>query len=152
MSFRTNLLKRVDQIRGQVPGKLDLRPYSVIVRVRTWTGARPGLGTKTDVDTQILNAGFNPKVEEVSSRDIIASGNVYQMGDYKISPITPDYGSGGTPGTSLDPSVTTTALEVFYKISGPRLPSSGAWFKRVSSSDLTNFHIEVVVRSTAVTP
>ena len=154
MSFRTNLLAAVERIRGAIPGALDLRQHTVTVRVRTWTGARPGLiGTsKTDVDTVLTNAGYNPKVTEVSTRDIVASGGVYQQGDYRIGPLTPSYAGGGIALATVDPATTSTAREVLYKIEGQGLPSGGAWFKRVEASMLRNFTNSIVVRRTAVTP
>lgn len=152
MSFRLDVRAMVDDIRGSVPGSLDLRPHAVTVRVRTWTGARAGVGTFTDVDTRVLNAGFNPKVRELAPRDVAASGGVYVTGDYRIGPITPEYVGGGTAATTLDPATTTTAREVFFLITGPSLPDDGAWFKRVSDDSLRSFRTEVVVRRMAASP
>lgn len=152
MSFRTTLLATVERIRGVVPGALDLRPHTVTVRVRTWTGARAGIGTRVDADTPIRNFGFNPKVSEVSSRDVVASGGVYQQGDFRVGPITPEYVGGGTALTTLDPATTGTAREVLFKIEGPGFPTAGAWFKRVEDSTIRNFTHSVVLRRTAVTP
>lgn len=152
MSLRDDLLPLVDEIRGSVPGDLGLRPHTVTVRVRTWSGARPGLGTKTDVDTLIRNAGYNPKVAEVTTKDVVASGGFYQSGDFRIGPITPEYTGGGTALATQDPATTSTAREVLYKIEGPGLPSTGAWFKRVSDTTLKSFRNEIVVRRTAEAP
>ncbi len=147
-TFRESLLATVESIRGSIPGQLDLRPRSVTVRVRTWSGARPGVGTFTDVDTLLLNAGYNVKVEQVATKDIVASGGKYQSGDYKIGRLTPtQYALDAS-----DPATTTTAREVFYIIRGPGLPAAGLVCKRVSDDSPNNFHFNVVVRVMAVQP
>lgn len=150
MTFRTALLGTVERLRGRIPGRLDLRPRKVTVRVRTWTGARPGVGTYTDVDTVLLNAGVNVKVAQVSTKDIVASGGRYASGDLKIGPITPEYPGGGTPSGVLDPPTTTTAREIFYLLEGPGFPDEGAWCVRVQDDVLPNFHGYVVVRLTGL--
>ena len=40
----------MDEVRG-IAGELGLRPFTVTLRVRTWTGERPNIGTKVDNDT-----------------------------------------------------------------------------------------------------
>lgn len=152
MSFREKLLARVEKIRGSVPGKLDLRQNEVTVIVRTWTGARAGVGSKTDVETVITNAGYNLKVEELSSKDIVASNGVYQAGDVKIGPITPSHPLGGVLFDTTDPATTSTAREVFYRIEGPSFPTDGAYFKRVEGDDLKNFRFMVTLRRTPFQP
>lgn len=154
MSFVDDLRRMADDVRGNVPGALGLRPHTVTVRVRTWTGARAGLGTKTDVDTVITNAGgYGPRVVQVSAKDVVASGGLYEAGDYRIGPISRDYTGGGTTDAALNPATTSTAREVFFCITGPGFPSSGQWFKRVNDEGYKR-HTQtmVVVRETAETP
>lgn len=152
MSFRTALLARVEKIRGSVPGSLDLRTRTVTVRVTTWSGARPGVGTKTDVDTLLRNGTFNPKVVEVSSKDVVASGGKYQSGDLKIGPLTPEYAVGGTAGSTIDPLTTTSARQVRYLLEGPGFPDGGVWCNRVEDDALKNFSTFIVVRRTGQSP
>jgi hypothetical protein len=152
MSLRTSLLSAVDAIRGSVPGALDLRQFAVTVRVRTWTGTRVGLGTKTDVDTTLMVGGYNPNVERISAKDVVASGGLYTAGDYRIGPLTPAYATGGTAVGAINPPTATAPQEVLYHLVGPGLPSGGQWCKRVSDETDANFRYEVVVRAMAVTP
>jgi len=105
MSFRTRLLPVFEQLRGKIPGALDLRPYKVTVRVRTWTGARPGLGTATDVDVPLYNAGFNVKVTAISMKDVVASGGRYSAGDFRIGPFTPPYETTSATSYELNPGL-----------------------------------------------
>ena len=103
MSFRTRLLPVIEKLRGKIPGALDLRVYRVTVRVRTWTGARPGIGTPTDVDYVLQNAGFNVKVTMLSTKDVVASSGRYTAGDFRIGPFSPPYTTQG-PNTT-DPGL-----------------------------------------------
>ena len=154
MGFVNDIRKLADGIRGNVPGNLGLRPHTVTIRVRTWSGARGGLGTKTDVDTVISNAGnFGPRVKQVSAKDVIASGGLYESGDYTIGPISRDYVTGGVTDAALDPSTTSTAREVLFLVDGPGFPSGGAWFKRINDEGYKHHtYSTVVVRRMSVTP
>jgi hypothetical protein len=151
MSFRLDLRKSVEAIRGLVPGGLDLRPFRVDVVVRTWSGARAGVGTATVTSTRLMNQGQNPKFEQLKTNDVVASGGLYSAGDFRIGPLTPEYPTGGTDHGTLDPSTTTTAREVFYLVRGPGF-EDGAWFYRVNDNIKMNFRYEVVVRKTAQAP
>lgn len=149
MSFRTDLLAAVNAIRGAVPRSLDLRQHVVTVRVRTWTGTRSSVGTTTDVDT-VLTTGdgvSNPKVKEVSSKDIVASGGLLTDQDVIVGPFTPEFAAGGIAGSVTEPATTTTAREVYFKITGPGMPTNGRWFKRVTDDTSKNFSQWLTLRS-----
>lgn len=149
MTFRDDILPALDSVRG-VPGELGLRLNSVVVRVKTTTGVRPGIvgGTTTTTDTSLKVGGGtqNPKVTEVSARDVVASGGLYEAGDYRIGPLTHEWANGGTDLDTVNPTTTTTGREVLYILTGPSFPSTGAICKRVSDEVLPNFHISIVVR------
>lgn len=153
MSYKTAVLPVLDFVRGRIPGMLGLRTWTVTVRVRTWSGARVGLGTKTDVDTVITNSGgYSPKVTEVSSRDIIASGGALGQAQFRVGPITPEYATGGTAPDTMDPPTTTTAREVLFKLEGTGFPTGGTWCKRIDSSTAKNFQNEITLQETGVKP
>jgi hypothetical protein len=148
MPLREDLLPVVDMGRA-IAGELGLRVYaSVTVRVRTWSGSVTGEGTKTDVDTLLLVGGQPPKVRQVSQKDIVRSGGLYEEGDLEIGPLTPQYAGGGTSIASLDPAVATRPTEVFYRIAGPGSASGGDWYKKVSDSMDRPFRMMVTVRNT----
>jgi len=141
----------LDEARS-IPGILGLRPFDLFVRVRTWSGTRAGLGTKTDVDTDILTDGYRPRVEHLSNRDIVASGGLYTDEDLKIT-VTPAYsgvcGTGGTAPEVFDPDVSSSPQEIFFNIKGIGHPVGGHWYKKISEhtdSVLTYFFI---IRKTA---
>lgn len=136
-SFRENLLPILDRIRA-LPGALDLRTYQVTVRVRDWTGARAGLGTKTDTDTVLLNGGKNVRVREVPTKDVVASGGLYTQQDLKVGPFTPDWSGGGIDEAIIDPVPGSSPREVFFKVTGSGM-GNGRWYKRIHDETLPNF-------------
>lgn len=152
MTFRDDLLGPLDAIRG-IPGELGLRRYAVSVLVRTHSGSRPGIsgGTWTDVTTPLKVSGGaqNPSVTQVTSKDVVASGGLYQVGDYRIGPLTPEWADGGTAYATLSPATTSTAREVFFVLTGPGMPDAGIKCQRVSDEALKNFRINVIVRAMA---
>lgn len=152
MSLRTSLLPVLEGLRGLIPDQLGLRPYSVTVRVRTWTGSRPGMGTYADVDTVLTNAGHNVKVTPVTTKDVVASAGRYVAGDFRIGPLTPAHASGGIPLSLIDPPRSATAREVFFLLEGPGLPEEGAFCKRVDANTYGLFRSEIVVRRTGERP
>ena len=67
MSLRKALLPVVNTIRGLAgPQTLDIRPYTVTVRTRTWSGGVVQKGTPTDQDLELTPP---PKVVE-EGRDV----------------------------------------------------------------------------------
>ncbi len=152
-TLRDSLLPAIDRIRG-IPGILGLRRYSVSVIQRTWTGTRPGLGASLDTTTAVLTdlGLYQVKVESVTERDIIASGNLYSDQDLKIGPITPPYTGSAADNNAItvfDPVVGLSPTEIFFNVKGDGYPAAGAWFKKVSQSVTKNFRYTFVVRRTA---
>lgn len=91
MSLRDDLLPVVDQLR-QLPDDFGLRRYSVTLRRRVWSGGAPGLGTATVTDV-VLSP--RPRVRQLNSKEVAASGGTYEEGDYRIDRVTPSYTGGG---------------------------------------------------------
>jgi hypothetical protein len=153
-------LRALDRIRG-LPGRIKLRDnglrlYTVTIRVRTWSGTRPGVdaSTSTDADTVFwVDAGTHKtRVVQVTQRDIVASGGVYTDQDVKVGPITPLYTTGGYDITAFDPNETTAPAEVLFRIDGPGMGSSGAWFRKVGQDVTKPFSYYFTLRRTAETP
>lgn len=135
--------------------------WTATIRVRTWTGERPGIGTFTDVDTQLFNASVTGelapvRVKQLTTKDIISSGDLYRDRDMRIGPITPDFAAsylpaGGYTDSTIETDVTTSAVEVFWNISGRGMPTGGEWCSKVSE-DVSELHYYVVVRATGKQP
>ncbi len=137
MSLADELKLALDSVRA-IPGILGLRPYTVSVRVRSWSGSRAGLGTATDVDSQLLVGGLPPDVRQLTQRDVIASGGLYSTQDYEVT-LTPDFTSGdltgGISASVLDPDVGSHPQEIFFQLTGPGSP--GSFYKKVGQ-DISN--------------
>jgi hypothetical protein len=138
MSLVSSLLPTVDLARGLLDD-VGLRPFQVFVRVRAWSGALVGVGTATDTETEITVAGTKrPKVVEVKSKDVIASGGAISATTYKVGPLTPDYGTGGTNADTIDPPP-VAGQEVLFIVKGPGLPTAGVLCKRVDGDQSSPF-------------
>lgn len=156
LTLRDALLPAIDAIRG-IPAQLGLRLYTVAITARTWTGARPGIGTSSDVTTGIkIDLGiYQTKVTQITERDIIASGGLYNDQDLRVGPITPPF-AGSTADNSaisvFDPPVGAAPVELFFLITGPNMPAGGAYFKRIGVDVSKSFRYMFTIRKTGETP
>lgn len=87
MTLRDSLIPVVDNARQMVADS-GLRPYTVTIRTRVWSGGKIGTGEATDSDLVISPA---PKVERFPVRLIASSGGIYQEGDLQITKISATY-------------------------------------------------------------
>ena len=143
------LLRAIDKIRG-IPDQLGVAPFTVAVRVVTWSGSRVGVGTRTVTDTPVkVSAGArNPDVRRLTSTDVIASGGLYTATDLRVGPLTPGYAGGGMTAAQLDPAPGSSPTEVSYVVTGPGIPSGGVLYKRVGGEMASSTQYFVVIRST----
>jgi hypothetical protein len=103
MSLRTALLPVVNTLRGLAgPSTLDIRPYTVTVRTRRWSGGVVQKGTPTDSDMVLAPP---PKVVE-RAREAL------------VGPITPKHPDGGYSPAELNPA-DQAGVECFYVLVGP---------------------------------
>ena len=163
--FRDQFLPLVDLIGQGLPNMFGLRQFDLSLTLVSWSGTRPGLGTKTlttyPITVNQAQAGNDrPKVEQVSTRDIIASGGLYSQGDYRIGPLTPSYLGPdgytvlGTLPNHIEQAVQSNPQEIFINMQGPGMsdPVAGDWFKLVEANFTKNFRYEIVIRKNAVKP
>lgn len=153
LTLRDSLLPAVDTIRG-IPAQFGLRLHTVQIVLRTWTGTRVGLGTNADTSTGIKqDLGIYPiKVRNVSEREVVASGGVYTDQDVVVGPITPPFAGSTLDNDAIsifDPTPGTSPAEVFFKITGPGYPTTGAWFKKLSQNVSKPMRYTFVCRKTA---
>lgn len=152
MTIRDKYLAKLDKYRGKLDTKWDLRRYTVEHVSTTWTGDIPGEGTTTGpVYTPIVVDGDKrPKVTQLTQRDVIASGGLYQDQDLRIGPLTPPIaGGGGTEITTFDPSPTGPSTTVMFRITGPGC-EGGALYRKVGQDVAGNFRYSIIVRRMAV--
>jgi hypothetical protein len=162
-TLASTILPALDAIRG-IGGILGLRPFTVTLRVRTWSGAKIGFGAKTDTNTVLTNvtatsAGTleNIKCRFLTTREIVASGGLYRDRDIRIGRITPSFAAayglpaGGFGDSTLDPTPGATPTEIFWNVAGPGMPSNGAWCSRIAE-EVSALHYSLILRADAKAP
>lgn len=117
MGFRDSLNRIADKARAlSGPGAVDIRVNQLTIRTRTWSGARLGLGSSTDVDL-VLPARY--PIRLITSQEIVAAPGLYEVGDVLVDHITPyDNVSVGYTPAQLKPVVTANNVEIIYVITG----------------------------------
>lgn len=139
------------------PGLLGLRAYQIYVVRSTWTGSRPGLGTKSIVETELLIGGQKPPCKQVSSNDIFLSAGLLTDKDLKLTLIdeyTTLDGYGGTPKSLINPSENEDGYttQLYFKVLGGEHPTTGQYYKRIKSEDDCNITSVIYLRATAEKP
>lgn len=140
MSFRTGLLARVDRIR-QIPQKAyDIRQNTVDIVKRVWSGTTVGDGSHVDLKTRLYVGGsFNIRVQQVTAKDVVASGGELTEKMVKVGPFTPQYPTGGLDNPVFDPHWDGRHREILFLLKGHGMGPRGRYFKRVYDSSLMNF-------------
>lgn len=147
MSTRDDCLPALDAGRALLDVH-GLRRFDLVMRVNTYSGARVGAGTKTTTNTTLtLDGSHRIKAKRVSGRDIMASGGLYQEGDWRVGPFTPAFAGGGRDPSYFDPPASASVpQEVYYQLTGPGF-SSGAWFKKVDTETSNAFGYYITLRA-----
>lgn len=136
----------VERIR-RIPGRFGLHKISVTVRVQTWSGQMVGEGTKTVVDTPLVDgAGYPPNVKQLSTKETVLSGGVLGDRVYEIGPITPPFPGGGIADFIMNPRRTADSTEVFYILEGEGLVDGGETFELMESNFEPSFHSTIKVK------
>lgn len=130
MSLKNDLLPIVDDLRS-IAGELGFRPYQVWVRKTEYAGSRVGLGARTITETRLLVGGQDPKVKEVSRKDMVAGTQELVDAEYEIGPLTPSFAGGGVSENTINPEKSATPTEVSFLLKGPGMPDEGLLCKRV---------------------
>ena len=147
MALKDDLLPLVDQLRA-IPGELGFRPYQVWVRVTTWDGSGVGRGNGTSVDTRLLVGGQNPKVRQVSNKDVVTGTSEFSNALWEIGPITPSFPGGGYVDGAFDPQNSGLPATTHYLLKGPGLPAKGILCQKTEDSVDHQLRAVIRVRST----
>ncbi len=151
MSFRTGLLAALNAIRGSAPRALDVRPHTVTVQIQDSDADVPGTAGDHKATTEtLLTTGdglTNPRVREVSAKDVIASGGTLTARDLKVGPFTPAFGGGGVPESLVDPGYGPAGRTLYFKVTGPGMGATGRIFERIHGEPLPNFSNFLYLRS-----
>lgn len=142
MGFRDDMRSLAYNVRS-IPGALfEMRPYTVAVRVTTWSGTHPGDGTETATSTPITEAnGQPPKVRFLNDEERALGG--LPEGTIEVGNITPDFPGGGTALSVLAPA--TVGSTVHYILTGPEFPN-GAVYERVGVGTDHAFHYTLTLK------
>ena len=123
-TLREALLPTVNDLRG-ISAELGLRRYRLFIRRRTWTGAKPGLGNFTNVDTEVVPPPriMHPKLQSTDPHEIAGAAGSFREGDYFVSNITPAFYQdglqvGGYTPDDLRPRPATASEEIVYVLRG----------------------------------
>jgi hypothetical protein len=142
----------LDSIRTSYPNDYALRPVTLTVRVKTWSGTSVGPpGTATTDDTVIAGpAGNRYKLRAVTEKDIVASGGKYQAGQYRVGPITPPYAGGPiTADDIIPPKIAGLGREVYYGVTDAT--GITQWCSMVGAETMHALHWYLVLKPTGIT-
>ena len=152
MSIKNSARKLLDKFRAKLDYKYELRQFDVIMRVTTYEGEQIGEGNSTFEDVPVVIKGlYRPKVKNLTTQDIINSGNVFSDLDIRVGPFTPpftyaDGTEGGNKISDFDPTYDTDKnLEIRYRVTGPGL-ENGGWFKKLKLEADGNFGYYLILR------
>lgn len=135
MTLADDLKPLANSIRA-IPGQLGIRPYTVEIVLRHWTGTHVGDGTRSETATAITEAGGQPpKVRFLNGEERALLGVAHAV--VEIGPITPDFATGGTSietltGLAFSPQ---DHDEILYRLTGPGFPDGQLFRIRDISSD-----------------
>lgn len=125
--MRDSLRRLAHSIRAIPDRQFGIRPYTVSVVLRTWSGSYTGDGSPTDTETSVTEAnGAAPKVRWLDGEE--RALNDLPEGSLEVGPITPDFAGGGTSIGTLTQTAASSQDEVLWKVTGPEFPS-GALFR-----------------------
>lgn len=124
MTLADSLKPLARSIRG-IPGTLGIRPHSVSLLEREWSGTYSGDGTRTDTSTAIVEGnGQPPKVRWLTDEDIAVGG--LSAGTIEVGPITSDHDAiariGDIRGDDLDAGDAR-----YLVITGPKHPNGAKY-------------------------
>ncbi len=147
---------------------MGLHKFAVeIITITNAGGTRPGVGgtrVRTDYRVSIGPVDFfasddgylNPSFQQVSGRDIVLSGNLLTNKDFKLGPIVYPYDTsfytGGIDIKLTNPDMQSNNLQLYFKVTGEGVPSSGWYFKRIWGQEDSNLSYYVYIRNTAEIP
>ena len=114
-TLRTSLLPVAQTIRA-LAGALvwDVRPTTIAIVRRVWSGGRKGMGTYVDTTLTTLPP---VRVRTPSEHEISSSGGRYETEDVLVDEITPAFPGGGLTPAQIRPDG-AQGTEIFCVLSG----------------------------------
>jgi hypothetical protein len=112
-----------------IAGRLGIRPHSVAIVDKAWSGDQPGDGIEVANTTAITEGGGEPpKVRWLNDEQKTLGG--FGIGDQvvMVGPITPKFPGGGTDLSVLTGAELSNGEAHYLKITGPMHPN-GAFYR-----------------------
>jgi len=155
MSLADCIKYTMDQVLS-IPYHLGLRPFRVFLTKIQYTGTRPGLGTRTRTDTELLVGDGYPMCNQVSARDIFNSGGLLSDKDFKLTIIDPyttvDGISGGTAESIFMPQMDGYNTQIYFHLFGGGFPPGGQYFKKKYGVEDCNLVTDIYLEATGEIP
>lgn len=146
----TDALRQVAWCTYATKGRLGLTRHTVSLRIRDWSGSRPGLGTATDTLTLFtVEDGYAPPLSRISGKDVSASNGRFQQNDLRlvlVQPFTLNNISYGYDYNSFNPPVSGTK-EILWKITNYDEPVG--WYTKVEEDLSSQITWTITLRKTA---
>lgn len=136
MGFRDDIRELAFELRALPGEEFEIRPYTVEVVTRTWSGDYPGEGLSAITTTPITEAHGQPPKVRVVNDEQRALGN-FPKGSLRVGPITPDFPGGGTSIETLNPSGLNPGESFYYVITGPDYPDGARFLVTEAKADKT---------------
>tara|TARA_R100001163_G_scaffold64608_1_gene59268 strand:- start:4695 stop:5135 length:441 start_codon:yes stop_codon:yes gene_type:complete len=145
VGFRDDIRKLCFELRA-IPGRdFEIRPYTVKVVLRQWSGDEPGQGVETVTSIDITESdGQPPKVRWLTDEEIAVGG--YDQSTVEVGPITPSFPGGGTLITTLGQDPPPNTLFDFV-LTGPQYPDGAIYRLKALHSDKTFQYRAVLERA-----
>lgn len=141
------------------PKGLDLTPYFVTVRTRTWASGRIGKPDHTSASYTDSDLCLPPHfpIRQISNREISESGGRFERGDVIVEDISPAAGCGvGYTARQLKPLVPNDGVQILYVIAtvNPRETEDGlTGFFNLREGQFDDWqYYQLVLRRTRETP
>jgi hypothetical protein len=151
MTFVNRLRAKLDAARVK-PALLGLRPFTITVWTRSWSGGRSGLGSVTDgYQALTVGDGYAPHVRQLSQRDVIASGGLYSEQDLEVT-LTAAYDacstSGGFEVSDFDPPRDGYFKQVLFIVTGPGMPTAGRLYQKKGQRVDSSYSYSLILTAT----
>ncbi len=144
MGFRDDMRAIAYNLRSLAGDPYEIRPYTVKVVTRTWTGNVIGEGSELVATTTITEAnGQSPKVRFLNDEQLALGG--LPKGSIQVGPITPDFPGGGTTWETISGGGVEPGEMFHYILTGPEFPT-GARFLLVGGNSDRAFRYMVTLR------
>jgi hypothetical protein len=137
-------LKPTQFAARSIAGRLGFRPHSVALVAVSTSGTHTGDGSRTEIETEIVESGGQPCRVRWLKDDEVALGQL-PMGTVEVGPITPSHTGGGTDLDLLTGADLSDGQVRLLRITGPNHPNGADYtIKSVSADKALRYMVTAV--------